>query len=559
MASKESEVVLPIRPEITAESPLTMMLMSKGMAVDEPGRLSRREEFDRLLFITISRYSFVALTICIHAVVFLSGLVYYDTNAIFVMQHSDNGGPLPFAHAAALVLHCDVAVLLLPVCRTLISLLRTNSLHILIQKGNEISYHVAIAWSMTVFAWVHAVAHWVHLAQVASGNNLGFKGFLLLGLSTGSGWSGHIMLIAITLIAATSTGYVRMKSWSTFCAFHHLYGLVFVVWAVHGTFTMSRAENFKSWTTNATFWQFWICGGTAYLLERVLRELRGKRKTNISKVVQHPSDVVEIQMKKRGIAAKVGQVSIWQHRAFVLTNAPEEDYLSIHVRCSDGFTKTLAVSVGCKFSGSRSGSPVTSSSVVSIDEKVSKLHVDPTLRFPLPPISVNGPFGHTPSTLWEKDVAILVSVGPSVTVFASILKSIWYRMNYAYEKTSLRKIYFFWLCEDMVGLEWFKNLIIAIETQNLDDNIEIRPYFTDCYKKAPAKAFIANEDIFAGLRSPTMFGPPNWSAILDAIEKLERPSHLGVLPCSSLELVADLRVACNRCVRRGLKLELREL
>ena len=104
-----------------------------------------------------------------------------------------------------------------------------------------------------------------------------------------------------------------------------------------------------------------------------------------------------------------------------------------------------------------------------------KLDVDPTIQNPLPPITVDGPFGPTPGTLWKKDVAVLVAVGSSVIVFASILKSIWYRMNYAYEGTALRKIYFFWLCDDMIGFEWFKSLILAIEAQNLDDNIEVHP------------------------------------------------------------------------------------
>lgn len=169
------------------------------------------------------------------------------------------------------------------------------------------------------------------------------------------------------------------------------------------------------------------------------------------------------------------EVSIWQYRAFTLTSAPEEDYLSVHVHCSDGFTGTLAASIGCRFPSPVDKTAEATSSVIGVDEKSMKLDVDPTIRNPLPPVSVDGPFGCTPRTLWEKDVAVLVAVGPSVTVFASILKSIWYRINYAYEKTELRKIYFFWLCDDIVGYEWFKSLVLAIEAQNLDENMEVHP------------------------------------------------------------------------------------
>ncbi len=60
-------------------------------------------------------------------------------------------------------------------------------------------------------------------------------------------------------------------------------------------------------------------------------------------------------------------------------------------------------------------------------------------------------------------------------LYASILKSVWYRINFAYEKTTLRKVYFFWLCDDTRKFEWFKSLLLAIEGQNFDDNIEIHP------------------------------------------------------------------------------------
>ena len=56
------------------------------------------------------------------------------------------------------------------------------------------------------------------------------------------------------------------------------------------------------------FWQYWMYGGFLYLIERVLREIRGRHKTFISKVIQHPSNVVEIQIKKERTRSRAGQV-----------------------------------------------------------------------------------------------------------------------------------------------------------------------------------------------------------------------------------------------------------
>jgi len=53
--------------------------------------------------------------------------------------------------------------------------------------------------------------------------------------------------------------------------------------------------------------------------------------------------------------------------------------------------------------------------VVGIDEKAVKLDVDLSIRNLLPPVSIDGPFGHSFDGLFEKEVAILVGVGHNVT------------------------------------------------------------------------------------------------------------------------------------------------
>lgn len=74
---------------------------------------------------------------------------------------------------------------------------------------------------------------------------------------------------------------------------------------------------------------------------------------------------------------------------------------------------------------------------------------------------------------------MLVGAGIGVTPFASILKSIWYRMTHGKQQTRLRKVYFFWVCRDFGSFEWFKSLLSAIEAQDLESRIEIhtvRPF-----------------------------------------------------------------------------------
>lgn len=163
------------------------------------------------------------------------------------------------------------------------------------------------------------------------------------------------------------------------------------------------------------------------------------------------------------------EISVWQYHPFTLTSAPEEDYISIHVRCVGNFTRALAKSLGCDFDRKDTKEKGTAIVSASSDEQ----EVDPSLRKILPRVYVDGPFGSASEDVFKFEIAVLVGAGIGVTPFASILKSIWYRMNYPQGKTRLRKVYFFWVCRDFGSLEWFRSLLMAIEAQDLEDHIEI--------------------------------------------------------------------------------------
>lgn len=76
-----------------------------------------------------------------------------------------------------------------------------------------------------------------------------------------------------------------------------------------------------------SFQRYWLVGGVIWISERVLREIRSRHITYISKVIQHPSDVMELQIKKEKTTTRAGQyifinvpeVSYWQWHPFTLT------------------------------------------------------------------------------------------------------------------------------------------------------------------------------------------------------------------------------------------------
>lgn len=290
--------------------PLTRMLMSGEMSGEAPRDLTWREKLDRWLAQQGSQNLFVFMFVVVHSMIFAFGFTNYHLKDNLNEARATFGVTYAIARAAALVLHFDIAILIFPVCRTLISLARQTALNGIIQFDESISLHKLVAWSIVFFSWLHTFAHWNNFARLSAQHGMGFRGFLRINFTTGPGWTGFIMLTCLMLISAMSLERVRRVKFERFWYTHHLFILFFVFWSIHGAFCMIKPDKGSGSACKGTgvFWQYWMYGGFVYLVERILREVRGRHKTYITKVIQHPSKVVEIQMKKKNTKSRAGQV-----------------------------------------------------------------------------------------------------------------------------------------------------------------------------------------------------------------------------------------------------------
>ena len=222
----------------------------------------------------------------------------------------------------------------------------------------------------------------------------GFKGFLLSNFASGPGATGWTMLICLGIILwfayekqlrRPNGGYER------FWYAHHLFIPFFCLWQSHGMFCMIQPDTppYCNYNVVGVFWKYWLAGGIIYICERFLRLYRSRKQTYISKVIQHPSKVIELQIKKYDIKTKAGQyifincpeISYFQWHPFTLTSAPEEDYISVHVRVAGDFTTSLANRLGCNFDDD---SKVINDGSADLNGTINKV---------LPRIMVDGPFG----------------------------------------------------------------------------------------------------------------------------------------------------------------------
>jgi NADPH oxidase len=432
----------------------------------------------------------------------------------------------------------------------------------------DVRFHKVVAWSIVFFTLVHTAAHLNNLAQLSIKNSQGFVGFFKAGFLTGPTWTGWIMLLALMAIVFTSIENRRRAQYERFWYTHHLFVVFFVFWSLHGVWCMIPTDMPPYCSGTGVFYLYWVYGGVIYLTERIAREIRGRHKTFISKVIQHPSNVVEVQIKKEKTKSKAGQyiflccpeISLWQYHPFTLTSAPEEDYLSVHIRCVGDFTKALATVLGCDFESATTqrGNSDDVPAVVGIGRSDSDDGLDPTVRRILPRIYIDGPFGSASEDVFKYEIVVLVGAGIGVTPFASILKSVWYRMNFPQKRTRLRKVYFFWICRDFGSFEWFRSLLLAIEGQDLQSRIEIHTYLTAKIKSDDATNIMINDanaerDAITGLRAPTNFGRPNWDMILPSIRRLHAPAEVGVFFCGPKGLGSQLHVKCKTYAEPGFQ------
>ncbi|KAF2814222.1 uncharacterized protein BDZ99DRAFT_379956 [Mytilinidion resinicola] len=533
--------------------PLTRMLQSGEMTDEAPRELFLKEKIDRWMVNEGYRRLFVFVFLLLHLMVFIFGMMNYGMTDRSVNARAMLGLTFPIARSAALVLHVDIALLLFPVCRNFISMLRRTPLNGIIPFDKNITFHKLTAWSIVFFSWVHTIAHLNNVARLAAFNKIGFKGFIKLNFMTGPGWSGYVLIITLMLIAWTAMEKQKKANFERFWYTHHLFVVFFIFWSIHGAFCMIKPDFAPFCSGIGVFWEYWMFGGFLYLAERISREIRGRHKTFVSKVIQHPSNVVEIQIKKEHTKTRAGQyiflccpeVSVWQYHPFTLTSAPEEDYISVHVRMVGNFTKALGKALGCEESRRGDSKGEKGAVVKSIDDEGQA-----TLRKVLPRVYIDGPFGSASEDVFKFEIAVLVGAGIGVTPFASILKSIWYRMNYPQGRTRLRKVYFFWICRDFGSFEWFRSLLLAIEAQDLEDHIEIHTYLTAKIKVDDATNIMINDanaeqDAITGLRAPTNFGRPNWDMIFKSIRKIHAPAEAGVFFCGPKPLGSVLHQKCN--------------
>ncbi|KAJ6551794.1 NADPH oxidase [Mycena capillaripes] len=450
------------------------------------------------------------------------------------------------SRGAGLVLAFDGALILIPMLRNVIRVIRPK-LAWLFPADENIWFHRQVAYSMAFWSMVHTTGHYVNFINVER-TQVRKQHALEIHYTQPGGFTGHFMLLIMLLMYTTASAKIRNQCFEAFWYTHHLAFFFMLGLYTHATGCFVRdtvdpayIKTFPFYTSEHCLgylsWRYTIWPGILYFGERVYREYRGRRATRLSQVLVHPSGAMELRIVKPSFKYTPGQwlflqvpeLSRWQWHPFTITSAPEDPYVSIHVRQVGDFTFALGDRLGV---GPSVVASMTKSAMKGSEKDVKVeggfrgdfVELDTSTTGSMPTVRIDGPYGAPAEDVFDVEVAVLVGAGIGVTPFASILKHIWYCQRKGNLGT-LRRVEFFWVCRDAPSFGWFQSLLSEVESAQADPNfLRINVYLTQKITEDMLWNISVNDagaayDPLTLLKTRTMFGRPDWMTIYGQISQ----------------------------------------
>uniref|UniRef100_A0A671MT11 Cytochrome b-245 heavy chain-like n=1 Tax=Sinocyclocheilus anshuiensis TaxID=1608454 RepID=A0A671MT11_9TELE len=541
----------------------------------------------------------------INIFLFVYYYLFYDQGPQFEYTRELLGSALPWARAPAAVLNFNCMLILLPVCRNLLSLLRGSFIccgrTMRKQLDKNLTFHKLVAYMIALMTAVHTVAHLLNVEWYTNSfqgrygplpENLSMLDdsrelnttYLnpirsnsttptLFVFTTIAGLTGVVITLALILMITSSMEVIRRSYFEVFWYTHHLFIIFFAGLVFHGAGRIVRSQQVTDPPHNNSFcedqpenWgkipecpipQFaggfpqtwmWVIGPMIiYLCERLLRFIRYMQPVSYRKIVIRPSKVLELQLVKPGFKMEVGQ--------YVFLNCPAISQLEWHP-----FTMTSAPEEDF-FS-------VHIRSVGDWTEKLIKMVENLPEGGQGPKMAVDGPFGTASEDVFDYEVSMLVGAGIGVTPFASILKSIWYKFKDSDPKLRTNRVRSCWTKIRKLGATVKHNHFFQDSLElRMRDFLTYKLYLTGWDQShvraiSPLNALITEHlilhlqvnhamvhfdkdtDIITGLKQKTHYGRPNWDKEFEQVRQENPSSVVGTFLCGPQALAKDLEKKC---------------
>ncbi|EPS63617.1 hypothetical protein M569_11166 [Genlisea aurea] len=517
------------------------------------------------------------------------------------------------AKGAAETLKLNMALILLPVCRNTITWLRSSRLGHFVPFDDNINFHKTIAVAIVIGIILHAGDHLAcdfprlinESASTYDAYMIGYFGphkpsYLALVRGV-EGVTGVLMVILMTIAFTLATRWFRRSSiklpkpfdrltgYNAFWYSHHLFILVYILLVVHGSFLYLV----RIWYRKTT-WMYLAVPVLLYAGERTLRFFRaGLSSVSLLKVTLYPGNVLSLHMTKppkfryksgQYVFVQCPSVSPFEWHPFSITSAPDDDYISIHIRQLGDWTHDLkrVFAAACE---------------PAVTGKSGLLRADEATKKSLPKLLIDGPYGAPAQNYSKYDILLLIGLGIGATPLISILKDLLNNIVKMEEQVdsisdlsrvsdqsiascdsscSVNKVsprrrkgtlrttnaYFYWVTREQGSFDWFKGVMDEVSELDQRGVIEMHNYLTSVYEEGDARSMLITMvqalnhakngvDIVSGTRVRTHFGRPNWKKVISKISTKHANARIGVFYCGVPVLAKELRQLCHDYNQKG--------
>ncbi|XP_062170231.1 respiratory burst oxidase homolog protein F-like isoform X2 [Alnus glutinosa] len=331
------------------------------------------------------------------------------------------------AKGAAETLKFNMALILLPVCRNTITWLRKHRrINSVVPFNDNINFHKLIAGGIVVGVILHGGTHLAcDFPRISRSDRSIFQRTIAARfqyhqpsyveiLATTEAATGIAMVVLMAIAFSLATKWPRRRSpslprslqrvtgYNTFWYSHHLFILVYALLVIHSLFLFLTDNLFEK-----TTWMYIAIPVLLYTGERIFRAVRSELdEAKIFKVSFYQGKVMSLKLQKPGgFKYKSGmytfiqcpQISPFEWHPFSLTSAPEDEYLSVHIRTlGDWSYQMYSQFQEAKLSGTKE----------------------------YPKIYIDGPYGAASQDHVKYDIVVLIGLGIGATPFMSILKDV---------------------------------------------------------------------------------------------------------------------------------------
>ncbi|EQC34867.1 hypothetical protein SDRG_07668 [Saprolegnia diclina VS20] len=459
-----------------------------------------------------------------NAAAFCSKTMQYPKDAVV-------GYGLTIARGCAQVVMLNSLLVLLPFCRCIFALLRlVPSLAYYVPIEQAMVFHKLSGIVLLLAGLLHVGAHVANLVffyalPVPADADASYVKALIPLLRDATAWpplrklcaslpfwtGGAMLVIILIAVPLAVLPCVRRRHFNVFWYSHLMFLLFLVLLSFHGA---------TSWFSTAQSY-LWI--GPPLLIYLVERRVRiAKRAVDAVRIsdVVHFRDTLRLHLvKPKGftfvpgmfVYVNIPSLAACEWHPFTLTSAPDDAFLSLHIRVTGDWTLAL-------------------------------YHRD---LHPNDMLFLDGPIG-TPAVAYrDYSTIVLIGGGIGITPFVSILRDllhVWNRHQCAAcdhlvhpPSCVTQRVHVFWVAREEESFEWFHDTMQDVARLDVNGIVDVQ-----CFLTASDAMTVTSS-----ARHVVHRGRPAWPTIFEALAAAHADDTVGVFHCGAKAMARDVQAICD--------------